>query len=194
MPEFQQLIDLNCWIVGDHLGYFSWSAIIWGDLMQNAMPVGIWHAKPPIIQMDTNGASWVKKYNLIIYAREYTLFNRKSIYISEGFYIVYLSTKEFSANIQICFAVDIFLDPPKLPTSWFVRINRVDLTYDLSSFTQLSVAPDPTIAPANWSNSKTPGRPNRWGKKQEDILGMKGTYIYGIWWRYYVKKTSYGMI
>jgi hypothetical protein len=65
--------------------------------------------------MDTNGASWVKKYNLIIYAREYTLFNRKSIYISEGFYIVYLSTKEFSANIQICFAVDIFLDPPNSP-------------------------------------------------------------------------------
>ena len=107
------------WIVEllDHLGYFSWSAIIWGDLMQNAMPVGIWHAKPPTIQMDTNGASWDKKYNLIIYPREYTLFNRKSTYISEGFYIVYLSTKEFSANIKICFAVDLFLDPPKLPTS-----------------------------------------------------------------------------
>ena len=186
MPEFQQLIDLNCWIVGDHLGYFSWSAIIWGDLMQNAMPVGIWHAKPPIIQMDTNGgASWVKKYNLIIYAREYTLFNRKSIYISEGFYIVYLSTKEFSANIQICFAVDIFLDPPNSPPhgSWESTGSTWHTTYHRlpsSLWLQIQQSHRPTGRTQKLQGSLTVEEKNRkifWGWKghiymayDEDIM------------------------
>ena len=100
--------------------------------MQNAMPVGIRHAKSPTIQLGQTLIINLRSDNLS-WQGDFALFNRKSIYM-KGFTLCICPQKSsqmfsceistFSANIQVCFAVIIFLEHSGTPETSHLMVRE----------------------------------------------------------------------